>query len=51
VDDLIERILFLQRIERGLNQIKNGEVTLHEEVIEEVDRLIQGLHKVKKMMD
>ena len=34
-DDLIERILFLQRIERGLKRIEEGRTTPHEQVMQE----------------
>ena len=37
-DDLIERILFLQRIERGLEEIRQGKVTPHEQVMKEISQ-------------
>ncbi|KAA9354969.1 hypothetical protein [Larkinella humicola] len=35
-NDLIERILFIQRVERGLQQIERGEVVAHEQVMQEL---------------
>lgn len=32
VDDAIERLLFLSKMEQGLTQIRNGEAIPHEEV-------------------
>ena len=40
-DDLIERILFIQRIERGLDQVKSGQVTPHEQVKREAREWIK----------
>ena len=36
VDELIERIILLQKIETGLEQSKNGQTIPHEEVRNEV---------------
>jgi predicted transcriptional regulator len=38
-NDLIERILFIQRVERGLKQIERGEIVDHEQVMRELKDL------------
>jgi predicted transcriptional regulator len=35
--DMIERIIFLQKIEDGLQAIERGEVVSHEEVMKKID--------------
>lgn len=38
LDDLVERLIFLQKIETGLEQTKEGKVLSHEEVEEKVKK-------------
>ena len=39
VDELIERLLFVKRIERGLEQVRLGQTVPHEQVVEETRQL------------
>lgn len=39
VDDLIERLLFVKRIERGLEQVRLGQTVPNEQVMEEMRQL------------
>lgn len=41
VDDLIERLLFVKRIERGLEQVRLGQTVPHEQVMQEMRQLRQ----------
>jgi len=34
----MERLLFVEKVEKGLEQIKNGEVSSHEDVKKMVDK-------------
>ena len=36
VDDLIERLIFMEKVEEGLNDIREGNVVEHSEVIKQV---------------
>ena len=36
VDDLIERLIFTEKVEEGLNDIREGNVVEHSEVIKQV---------------
>jgi predicted transcriptional regulator len=37
VDDIIERLLFIQGIERGLNDLEAGRVISHEEMLKRIE--------------
>ncbi|MCY7352812.1 MAG: hypothetical protein LH606_19495 [Cytophagaceae bacterium] len=39
IDELIEHLLFVKRIERGLEQIRLGQTVPHEQVMEEMRQL------------
>lgn len=41
VDELIEHLLFVKRIERGLEQVRLGQTVQHEQVMEEMRQLRQ----------
>ncbi|MEZ4902037.1 MAG: hypothetical protein R2822_09910 [Spirosomataceae bacterium] len=36
--DMIERIIFLQKIEDGLQSLKRGDVVPHEEIMSKIDQ-------------
>ena len=36
VDDLIEKLIFMEKVEEGLNDIQEGNVVEHSEVIKQV---------------
>ena len=38
VDDLIERLIFMEKVEEGLNDIREGNVVEHSEVIKQVSK-------------
>lgn len=38
LDMLMEKLLFIEKVEKGLEQIKKGEVTSHEDVKKMVDK-------------
>jgi len=38
LDVLLEKLLFIEKVEKGLEQAKNGEVVSHEEVKKMVDK-------------
>ena len=40
-DELIERILLLQKIDAGLNQVKEGKVYSEEEAAQKLDRWLK----------
>ncbi|KQN33856.1 hypothetical protein ASE92_14490 [Pedobacter sp. Leaf41] len=40
-DELIERILLLQKIDAGLNQVKEGKVYPEEEAAQKLDRWLR----------
>lgn len=40
--DMIERIIFLQKIEDGLQSIERGDVVSHEEVMAKIDQWRKG---------
>lgn len=37
LDLLVEKLLFIEKVEKGLKQVKNGETVSHEEVKKMVD--------------
>ena len=39
IDNAIERLMLLRKIEIGLRQVKNGETVSHEEFMQELDEL------------
>jgi hypothetical protein len=45
VDDAIERLLFLSKIEQGLEQARNGEIISHEEVKRRIEAQIASWQK------
>jgi predicted transcriptional regulator len=45
VEDAIERLLFLSRIEEGLEQVQRGETTPHEEVKRQIEAQIASWQK------
>lgn len=38
MEEIVERIQFIQKIEIGLEQAENGELISHEEVLEEIKK-------------
>lgn len=38
LDVLLEKLLFIEKVEKGLEQVKKGEVVSHEEVKQMVDK-------------
>ena len=45
VDDAIERLLFLSKIEQGLDQVRRGEAIPHEEVKRRLEAKIASWQK------
>ena len=41
IDDLVEKVILLQKIEEAKQQIKNGEVYTEEEIDKEIDLWLQ----------
>ena len=41
VDDLIDRLLFLEKVERGLQQIDEGRTVSHDEVKAEMEQWLK----------
>ena len=42
IDELLDRVLFLQKIENGLQESKEGKVTSHESVIKEMKQWFES---------
>ena len=38
LDELMERLVFIDKVEKGMEQIKNGETTSHTDVKKMVDK-------------
>ena len=41
--DVIDRIIFLQKIESGLKSVERGKVVSHEEVMNKIDQWRKGM--------
>jgi hypothetical protein len=38
LDVLMERLIFVEKVEKGLDQLKNGQVSAHEDIKKMVDK-------------